>query len=125
MRIPIGFWIFAILGIISNFVSGALLYMMLMMPAFAFFPYPFIAAVLFLLTLFIISIIGLFKLKKWGRNIFVTITTLLNVIVVSIFTILSLGSKSLYLLVPAVALTVCFFVSVLYFFRPSVKELFN
>lgn len=125
MRIPVGLWIFVVLGTITVLVAGAFLYMILFMPALARFPYEFISGVLLLLTLFIISIIGIFRLKKWALNMFLTINWLVNSLTILFFTVMSLMWRSLTFIIPDIIIIIPFSLFLFYFSKSSVKELFN
>lgn len=117
MKRPISLWIFAIGAIITDLLSGAILFGMLIMPAQAFFWNQFVAGASLLLLLFVSSVIGLFKLKKWGRNIFVSLTLIIDCILIWFF-----AEISLLLSIILITFILSFIV---YFLHPSVRKLFK
>lgn len=119
MKRPISLWIISILGIITDIFSGAIICMGLIMPAQAFFWNQFIAITLLLLLLFIVSIIGLFKLKKWGRNIFVTLTLIMNLSMVVL-----LSRLNIFHILNTIFIFFILSFSI-YFLHPSVRRLFK
>lgn len=125
MRRPISLWIFGIGGIITDLFSGAIFFMMFLMPAQAFFWNGFVSIILLLLLLLFISIIGLFRLKNWGKNIFVTITLIMNSLLILFETYLVLRTRSIDLLVVIDIILILFIISfIIYFSLPSTRKLF-
>jgi hypothetical protein len=89
------------------------------MPAQAFFWKRFIVITLLLLLLLFISIIGLFRLKRWGKNTFVVITIIMNL------SIILLLSKLNIFAVINVFLIIFVFSFLFYFLKPSTLKLFD
>ncbi|MCG2714583.1 MAG: hypothetical protein L6308_07085 [Candidatus Omnitrophica bacterium] len=116
MKRPISLWVFGIGGVITNILGGIILFLMLYMPIGAFFMIQFLATTCLLILLLIISTIALFKLKKWGRNIFIVFTLILNIILIWYLLYFSL------LTIAVIIFLICF---VVYFFKPSTRALFN
>lgn len=117
MRRPIGFWIFSILGIITNLIAGLILIMMFIMPAQAFFWAGFLIISIALLVTFIISFIGLVRLRKWGRNIFLIFTFIMNSCLIILF-----SNLGFFIWLPFLVFLILF---VIYFSFSSVRRLFN
>ncbi len=119
MKIPISLWLFGIVGVITNIISGVIFYP----PFYIYTQLSFFVWVAFLVIagLFIpfqiVLYIGILKLQKWARNIFVIITLVMNSLLILL---LLLGS--FFLAVIIIAFLVCF---IMYFFEPSTRKLFN
>ena len=117
MKRPMGLLIFGIMAIVTNLVSIAVFFMMFIMPAQAFsYLIPLISTIVLFLLLLIISSIGMFQLRKWGYNIFVTVTLILHLLL------------AFYLLVfPGVNIIIIIFLScfMVYFLKPSTRKLFK
>lgn len=112
-------------GVITNIFSGVILFLMFYMYAQAFFWVQSLIIIWLLIFLLILSAIGLFKLKKWGRNIFIVFTIIMNSPMVLLFSKLLLYDKSpLFFFIAASLITfIIFFIS--YFLKPSTRELFS
>ena len=120
MKRPISLWIFGIGGMITNIFSGIIFYLVfylytqLYLLLWIIFP---IIAGLFILSV-VVSYIGMLRLKKWGRNIFVIITLIMNSLMILLLPRLE------FLLMRAI-LTVFTISFVFYFLKPSTREMFN
>ncbi len=127
MKRPIGLWIFWLLGMIINIILGfifyPLLYMFTQLILFLWITYLIIVALFF--PLLIIASIGLLKLRRWGRNIFITITLTMNLPTILLLTALSLKSRLLDFFILDIILIFFTILFSIYFFRPSVRSLFK
>jgi hypothetical protein len=125
MERPISLGVFGAGGIITNVFLGVFFYPLLyMFTQFYLFTWIIflILAVLFYPVL-VVSFIAMLKLKKWGRNIFVTITLVVNCSVVLFLTIMLPSSVDFLSL--DILLTVFIISFVVYFLKPSTRALFN
>ena len=125
MKTPISLWVFGMVGIITNVFLAVSFYPLLyMFTQFYLFTWIIflILAVLFYPVL-VASLIAMLKLKKWGRNIFVTITIVVNCFVVLFLTIMLPGSVDFLNL--DILLTVFVISFAVYFLKPSTRALFN
>ena len=127
LKRPIGLWIFWILGIVSNIFLGKtfypVLYMFTQLSLFLWIVFLLIAALF--LPLLIISSIGLLRLKRWGRNIFFSITLIMNIPVIVLLTLVSFTSKASDLFIQDVILLLFIVLFMVYFLHPSVRKLFK
>jgi hypothetical protein len=125
MKTPISLWVFGMVGIITNVFLAVSFYPLLyMFTQFYLFTWIIflILAVLFYPVL-VASLIAMLKLKKWGRNIFVNITIVVNCFVVLFLTIMLPGSVDFLNL--DILLTVFVISFAVYFLKPSTRALFN
>jgi hypothetical protein len=125
MKTPISLWVFGMVGIITNVFLAVSFYPLLyMFTQFYLFTWIIflILAVLFYPVL-VASLIAMLKLRKWGRNIFVTITIVVNCFVVLFLTIMLPGSVDFLNL--DILLTVFVISFAVYFLKPSTRALFN
>lgn len=111
------FWLISVLGIITDLIAFAILFIMFIMPAQAFFLTQFVVICFFSVVLFLFSVFGLFSFKKYGRNIFLALTLLLNIFLLWFFSLIS------YLF--STILLVFSFLFIYYFVLPSTRSLFN
>jgi hypothetical protein len=111
------FWLMSVLGIVIDLIAALIFFMIFIMLAQTFFLTEFIVICVFLVTLFIVSIFGLFNFKKWGRNIFLILTLLSNIFLLWLF-----YSRS-YLL--NIILLAILFLFIYYFMLPSTRLLFD
>jgi len=119
MKRPISLWIFGITGVVANISSGIIFFLMFYMSARAFFWSKFIIITLLLLLMLIITAIGLFSLKRWGRNIFSVFTIIINS---SIIVLLSRLMVFPVINIVLIVFLICF---VVYFLKPSTRRLFD
>ena len=129
-KIPIGLIIVSIMAILIDCYAGYMLFMMTAMPIGHYLsPFLLLALVLFVPTLFIASIINLFRLKKWAYRVFFTLTFIFNLVLISLeiryIYIFSLAKKRLVLETQQIFLIVSFLIFLIYFFRPSIRRLFR
>jgi len=110
------FYLLAILGIIIDLLAAFILFMMFIMPAQAFFFNQFVVICLLFIALFLSSLFGLFTFKKWGRNIFLVLTSLLNIFLLWFF------SPMPYLF--SIILFIFLFIFIIYFLLPTTRRLF-
>ena len=116
-KIPGTLWMFGILAIISDLFAGTILFMMLAMPAQAFSCFtPFIGVTALLLLFLIISTVGVFKLKRWGRNIFVSLTLIMSCFLFWFF---------LFNLLLNILLSIYIISFTFYFLNPSTRKMFK
>ena len=119
MKRPISLWIFGIGGVIINVFGGAILFLMLYMPLGAFFMVQFLTITALLILLLIASGIALFRLKKWGRNIIIVITIIMNLFIIILLTDLKIFP---IVNISVIIFLICF---IFYFLKSSTRELFN
>lgn len=124
-KIPIGLIILSILAILMDCYAGRGFFLMLAMPTAVYLsPILFLAVSLFLLILFISSIIGLIRLKKWGYYIFFSLTFIFSFLLL-LMDIEYLVKKYITLGVPQIFLMVFFLTFTIYFLKPSTRKLFG
>ena len=127
MKRPVSLLVFSLIAIAIDFCIGCFFF-----PVFAMLTqynlamllgdnyYYVFYSILLLLSVFVFVVIyGLFNLKKWGRNIFIFITIIMNSLVILSFSKLAIfGTVTITLII----FLICF---VVYFFKPSTRALFN
>jgi len=124
MKRPIGLWIF---GIAAIAIDCFIVY--LFFPVFAMLTQYHLAmllgnnyyyvfySILLLLSVFVLIVIGgLLRLKRWGYNLFIIITLILNLF--SAFYLMALPGANIIVII----FLSCFMV---YFLKPSTRELFK
>ncbi|MFA6358366.1 MAG: hypothetical protein WCY09_06885 [Candidatus Omnitrophota bacterium] len=116
MKKPVSLWMFGIGGIITDILGGGLLFLMLYMPVGAYFMVQLLVVTCLLILLLVMSTVALFKLKKWGKNIFVVLTLILNIVL--IWGLLHFSLMSIFVII----FIFCFMV---YFLKPEVRKLFD
>lgn len=92
-KIPISLIIVSIVAILMDCYTGYAFFLMTVMSLGPDSPILYLSVCILILILFISSIIGVFKLKKWALNIFVTLTLVVNSLLLLIYI---LFSKPLY-----------------------------
>ena len=127
MKSLIGLWIFGIVGVIANVVFAVFFYPLLyMFTQFYLFTWIiFLILVALFFPVLIISFIAMLKLKKWGRNIFVTITLIINCLTILFLTVMLLTSGMTDFLNVVIILTVFIISFMVYFLKPSTRALFS
>ena len=127
MKSKMSLWIFGIGGVISNVVCAVffypLLYMFTQFYLFTWIMFLILAALFF--PVLIILFIAVLKLKRWGRNIFITITLTMNCLTILFLTMMQLTSGMTVFLIVDTILTVFIISFMVYFLKPSSRELFN
>lgn len=122
IKIPIAFTVISLVAVVIDCFAG-----MLLIPVYSMFLGFYLsgenlysARVLFILPsiIFIVSIVGLFTLTKWTRNIFVTITILLHCLLI-VFCLVQ------PFLLKAMVLVAFLIIFVNYFLKASTRKLFN
>lgn len=127
MKRPISLWVFGIGGVVTNAVFAVFLYPLFYMFTqfylFTWIIFLILAALFF--PVLIISFIAMLKLKRWGRNIFITMTLIINwsIILFSTVTILSSGITDFLNI--GIILMVFIISFMVYFLKPSTKALFS
>ncbi len=114
----------SLIAICVNCYAGYGLFLMTVMAYGADFPLLYFSTVVLTLVLFIASIIGLFYLKRWARNIFVSITLFLSWGLLDVY-LFQLRSKYIKLGIWLVLFIVFIPVFVIYFLLPSTRRLFG
>lgn len=127
MKRPISLWVFGIGGVVTNAVFAVffypLFYMFTQLYLFTWIIF-LILAVLFFPVL-IISFIAMLKLKRWGRNIFITMTLIINWSIILFSTVTILTSGMTDFLKIGIILIVFIISFMVYFLKPSTKALFS
>ncbi len=125
-KIPIGLIILSIAAILMDcYVGYAFFLMLAMSPAVYLSPILFLAISLFLLLLFISSIIGLFRLKRWAYNTFVMLTLVFNSLSLLMDMEYFIRSGYITLQTPQVFLIAFIVIFLFYFLKPSTSSLFG
>ena len=118
MKAPISLWMFGIAGMIINVFAGAVSYPLFYMLTQLYFVLwvIFLFAVLLFIPFLIICCIGMLKLRRLGKNIFVAITFIMTIILIKFFSYVPLLS---------IALTIFLISSTIFFLQPSTRRLFD
>lgn len=124
VKIPIGFIILSIVAILMDCYAGRGFFLMTVMSMLVDNSLLYFGIVLTLLVFFIASIIGLFRLKKWGYYIFFALTFVVSFLLL-LMDIEYLVKKDITLEFPQVFLMVFFLTFVIYFIKSSTRKLFE
>lgn len=124
-KMPLSLIIISIVAILMDCYTGRVFFLMLAMPiGFYLSPILLLAIVLFFPAIFISSIIGLFRLKRWGYYIFFTLTFIFSFLLL-LRDIEYLVKKYITLGIPQIFLMVFFLTFTIYFLKPSTRKLFG
>ena len=121
----IGLIIVSAIAILVDCYAGYGLFMMTAMWLGVDFTIPYFSAVFLLPIIFIVSIINLFRLKKWAYRTFLVMTTVLHSFLIYIYmSDLTKGlikDLEIQQVFPMFSLSIFF----IYFLRPSIRKLFH
>ncbi|MFA5177930.1 MAG: hypothetical protein WC440_07310 [Candidatus Omnitrophota bacterium] len=127
MKRPVSLWMFGLGGIVADAVFAVFLYPLFYMFTqyylFTWIVFLSLAALFF--PVLVVSFTAMLRLKKWGRNIFISMTLAINcfVILFSAATILSSGTTDSFNIVIILAVFIISFIA--YFLKSSTRALFN
>ena len=127
MKRPLGLLVISFIGIAVDFCIGYFFFPVFLMLTQYYlamllgnsYYYVFYSILLSLLIFVFVVIYGLFKLKKWGRNIFIFVTVVMNFLVIFFFSRLAIFG---IVITPVIIFLICF---IIYFLKPSTRALFN
>jgi hypothetical protein len=124
-RILIGLIIVSIMAILVDCYAGYGLFLMTAMPiGFYLSPMLLLFLVVSIPTIFIASVIGLFRFKKWAYWMFFALTFLLHSFLVCIY-IYDLVKGYDTLRIKHIFPMVSYLMFIIYFFLPSARRLFK
>jgi len=125
LKMPIALTIISIIAILIDCYAGYALFLMTAMPIGHYLsPILLLFFVVLIPALFISSIVGLFKFRKWGYFIFFVLTIILNSFL-TYMVIYDLTKGYINIRFPQIFLIVFFLVFIIYFLRPSIRRLFS
>ncbi len=123
-KIPISLIMVTILAILMDCYAGRGLFLMTVMSIGPDYPLLYLCTIIILSVLFIASVTGLCKHKRWGYNIFVALTLVFNFPLV-LMDIKYLIKGYINLGIPQIFLMVFFLTFTIYFLKPSTRKLFD
>ncbi len=125
-KIPIGLIILSIVAILMDCYAGYAFFIMLARHTAVYVsPILFLATSLFLSVVFIIPIIGLFRLKRWAYNTFVMLTLIFNSLLLLMDMEYFIRKGYITLQAPQVFLIAFIVIFLFYFLKPSTSSLFE
>ncbi|MFA5149451.1 MAG: hypothetical protein WC937_04370 [Candidatus Omnitrophota bacterium] len=127
MKRLVSLWVFGIGGVVTDAVFVVFFYPLfyILAQSYLFTWIVFLTLVVLLFPVLIVSFVAMLRLKKWGRNIFISMTLIINFFVILFTTAMILTSRTTNFLNIVIILVIFIILFIVYFLKPSTMALFD